>query len=177
MDPLWRNIFRSKPGEDSLAHFLKHLAIFAELSPQALRTLEEVTHSRSYRTNETVFEEGDPGTGMYMIRSGSVSIYAKDVQNQEYELTRLTVGDFFGETTLTAPAPRSATARTNEPTELIGFFRSDLLGLIEKKPGVANSILLGLTRVVSERMQAASLEIRRLHLQGHTSPAAGKADT
>lgn len=177
MDPLWSNIFRKKPDEDSLAYFLKHLVIFSELTPQALKRLEEITHTRSYRANETVFEEGDPGTGMYMIRSGSVSIYAKDSQNQDYEVSRLTTGDFFGETTLTAPAPRSATARTNEPTELIGLFRSDLLTLIEKNPGVANGILLGLTRVVSERMQAASLEIRRLHLHTSHPPAAEKAET
>lgn len=177
MDPLWSNIFRKKPDEDSLAYFLKHLAIFSELTPGELKLLEEITHKRSYRANETIFEEGDPGTGMYMIRSGSVTIYAKDALGQDYELTRLASGDFFGETTLTAPAPRSATARTNEQSELIGFFRSDLLGLTETKPAVANSVLLGLTRVVSERLQAASLEIRRLHQQGGHPPATEKGGT
>lgn len=176
MDPLWSNIFRRKLDEDSLAHFLKNLAIFAGLTPNELRLVEGLTHKRSYRAHETVFEEGEPGTGMYMIRSGSVTIYAKDTQNQEYELTRLAAGDFFGETTLTAPAPRGATARTNEPAELVGLFRADLLNLMATKPEVASNILLGLTRVLSERLQAASLEIRRLHHQAGQPITTGKVE-
>ena len=165
MDPLWNNIFRKKLSEDSLAYFLKHLPIFLELSPRALRMLEDIVHIRNYDANETVFEEGDPGSGMYMIRSGMVKIYARDQTGAENELAHLSSGDFFGETTLTAPAPRSASARTTETTELVGLFRADILELAERHPSISSSILFGLTRVVSERLQAASLEIRRLQNQ------------
>lgn len=172
MDPLWNNIFRKKHDEESLAYFLKNLAIFSELSPRALSSLEKLVHIRNYKAHEIIFEEGDPGSGMYMIRSGSVQIFALDQHAAEDELARLTPGDFFGETTLTAPAPRSASARTMEATELVGLFRADILELAERKPAVSSSILLGLTRVVSERLQAASLEIRRLRNQSgeHISP-------
>lgn len=172
MDPLWNNIFRKKQDKDSLAYFLKHLAIFSELSPRALAILEDLVHVRNYKAHETIFEEGDPGSGMYMIRTGMVEIYAKGQNGDEDELARLCPGDFFGETTLTAPAPRSASARTIEVTELVGLFRADILELAEKHPAISSSILLGLTRVVSERLQAASLEIRRLQNQTgeHVSP-------
>lgn len=165
MDPLWSNIFRKKLEEDSLAFFLKHLPIFAELSPRALGILEGIVHVRSYKANETIFEEGDPGSGMYMIRSGAVKIFARDRRGAEDELAALAKGDFFGETTLTAPAPRSASARTLEATELVGLFRADILELAEKHPNVSSSIFHGLTRVISERLQAASQEIRRLQRQ------------
>lgn len=165
MDPLWTNIFRKKLEEDSLAYFLKHLPIFSELSPRSLAILEDLVHVRNYKDHETVFEEGDPGSGMYMIRSGVVKIYARNQNGDEEELARLTAGDFFGETTLTAPAPRSATARTLESTELVGLFRADVLNLSERHPAISNRILMGLTRVVSERLQAASQEIRRLKNQ------------
>ncbi len=172
MDPLWNNIFRKKLDEESLAYFLKHLPIFAELSPRALTILERVVHVRNYQAHETIFEEGDPGSGMYMIRNGKVKIFARDKNDAEDELACLAQGDFFGETTLTAPAPRSASARTLENTELIGLFRADILELAEKHPSVSSSIFLGLTRVVSERLQAASHEIRRLQkvLGDHTPP-------
>jgi CRP-like cAMP-binding protein len=49
-----------------------------------------------------------------------------------------------------------------EATELVGLFRADILELAERKPSISSSILLGLTRIVSERLQAASQEIRRL---------------
>jgi CRP-like cAMP-binding protein len=165
MDPLWNNIFRKKLDEESLSFFLKHLPIFSELSPRALSSLEKIVHVRNYKAHETIFEAGDPGSGMYMIRSGSVQIYAEDQNGVDEELARLNPGDFFGETTLTAPAPRSASARTLETTELVGLFRADIIELAERNPSVSSSILLGLTRVVSERLQAASHEIRRLRNQ------------
>ena len=172
MDPLWNNIFRKKLDEESLTYFLKHLPIFSELTPRSLAVVEELIHVRNYKAHETIFEEGDPGSGMYMIRSGSVQIYAKNENGVEDELARLTPSDFFGETTLTAPAPRSAFARTLEATELVGLFRADILELAERRPSISSNILLGLTRVVSERLQAASLEIRRLQNQlgEHVSP-------
>ena len=163
MDPLWNNIFRKKHDEDSLAYFLNNLPMFAELNGRELNVLEKMVHVRNYGVSEVVFEEGDPGTGMYMIRSGGVSILAKNQQGTDDELALLGPGDFFGETTLTAPAPRSATARTTEQTELIGLFRADLLELIERQPTLTSRILIGLTRIVSERLQTASQEIRNLN--------------
>lgn len=171
MDPLWSNIFYKKLDEESLAYFLKHLPIFSELSPRALKMLEDIVHVRNYKAHETVFEENDPGSGMYMIRSGAVEIYAMREDGTEEDLVRLGAGDFFGETTLTAPAPRTASARTLENTELVGLFRADILELMERKPAVTSSIFLGLTRVVSERLQAASLEIRRLQKQIGEEPS------
>ena len=163
MDPLWNNIFRKKHDEDSLAYFLNNLPMFAELNGRELNLLEKMVHVRNYRAAELVFEEGDPGTGMYMIRSGGVSIYAKNQQGTEEDLAALGPGDFFGETTLTAPAPRSASARTTEQTELIGLFRADLLEMVERQPTLTSRILIGLTRIISERLQTASLEIRNLN--------------
>ncbi|HKL26730.1 MAG TPA: cyclic nucleotide-binding domain-containing protein [Desulfuromonadales bacterium] len=172
MDPIWSNIFRKTPEQDSLAYFLGHLPFFAELTAKEIAFLENLVHSRTYRAHEIVFEEGDPGSGMYMIRSGSVVIFSRDSQGKEDELARLGPGDFFGETTLTAPVQRSASARTLEATELVGLFRADLLEAIESNPKTASNILFGLTRIVSERLQAASIEIRRLQgmLGGHATP-------
>ena len=163
MDPLWNNIFRKKHDEDSLAYFLNNLPMFAELNGRELNVLEKMVHVRNYGVSEIVFEEGDPGTGMYMIRNGGVSILAKNQQGTDDELALLGPGDFFGETTLTAPAPRSATARTTEQTELIGLFRADLLEMVERQPTLTSRILIGLTRIVSERLQTASQEIRNLN--------------
>ncbi|BCR06032.1 hypothetical protein DESUT3_31010 [Desulfuromonas versatilis] len=176
MNPIWSNIFRKKPDEDSLAFFLGTVPVFAELGKRELVFLESLVHIRRYAPKEVVFEEGDPGSGMYVIRSGRVGIYARGPQGTEDELAVLGPGDFFGETTLTAPATRTAIARTLDTTELVGLFRADLLETAQKHPNIANAILLGLTRVVSERLQAAGQEIHRLKSQlgGLPQPAADK---
>jgi len=162
VNPIWSNIFHKTPEKDSLAYYLGQLPMFSELTPREINFLENLVHVRSYRSNEIIFEESDPGSGMYMVRTGSVVIFSRTQQGKEHELANLGPGDFFGETTLTSPAIRSASARTKEATELVGLFRSDLLEATEENPQASCSLLLGLTRVMSERLQAAGLEIRRL---------------
>ncbi len=162
MNPLWSNIFRKKTEEDSLAHFLRTLAVFADLGRRELNFIETLVHPRHYAPAETLFEEGDPGTGMYAIRSGRVSIFVRKPDGQKEQLALLGPGDFFGESTLLAPARRTASARTLENTELIGLFRADLLEATQKHPAVTNTILIGLARTLSERLQAAEIELRQL---------------
>lgn len=162
MNSLWNNIFRSKIDEESLAGFLAKIPVFTELEKRDLGYLETLIHVRNYTAQETVFEQSDPGSGMYIIRTGHVVIFTRDSHDREEELAILGPGDFFGETTLASPAPRTVSARTTEGTELLGLFRSDLLATATKHPEMANRILFGLTKMISERLQAATLEIRGL---------------
>ncbi len=153
MNPFWQNIFRKRPEDESVAAFLGSTPLFAELDPRGLSTLEGRAHSRRYKRNETIFEEGDPGTGIYLVRSGRVRIFSRSGEKNERELASLGPGDFFGENTLLAPAPRTASAHAQENSELIGLFRADLLDILRKHPSLGNKILLGLARVLSERLQ------------------------
>ncbi|MBE0596054.1 MAG: cyclic nucleotide-binding domain-containing protein, partial [Desulfuromonadales bacterium] len=114
MNPIWSNIFR-KREEDTLAWFLGNVPIFSELKGRDLAFLEALVHIRRYAHGEIVFEEGDPGSGMYVIRSGAVQVFTR-----ETDIALLGPGDFFGETTLTAPTTRTASVRAMEKTELIG---------------------------------------------------------
>ncbi|SDD77900.1 cyclic nucleotide-binding domain-containing protein [Desulfuromonas thiophila] len=173
MRPQWSALFRTKPEEESLALFLARVPVFSALKKRDLPYLERLIHLRRYQSEETVYEQGDPGSGMYIIRSGRVSLFTRDARNRKEELTVLGPGDFFGETTLAAPAARMVSAATLENAELIGLFRSDLLATADTHPDIANRILLGLTMVISERLQAATLELRRLN--SLTAPATSEA--
>ena len=52
--------------------------------------------------------------------------------------------------------PRSAQAEANSPTNLIGFFRTDLMSLISRFPQMGNKILLNLAKVLAERLREAN---------------------
>jgi len=162
LNPLWNSIFRRKPDEESLGYFLAASPLFADLSPRDLQLLEKLVHLRGYDAREMVFSEGDPGSGIYLIRSGRVMIFSHDRQGREEVFALLGPGDMFGETTLAAPSMRTASARTLEKSELIALFRADLLETMQKRPALANKLLLGLTRLMSDRLQAAGQELRRL---------------
>jgi CRP-like cAMP-binding protein len=174
---LWSNIFRKKPEEESLAFFLGMVPVFSELEGRELTFLESLVHIRRYSSRESVFEEGDTGSGMYVIRTGKVEIFLRDAEGREEPLALLGPGDFFGETTLTAPTSRTASARTLESAELLGLFRADLLETVQRNPGIASKILLGLTRIISERLQATGQEIRRLQAAAAASAAPTGTDS
>ena len=72
----------------------------------------------------TLFEQGDPGDNFYIIFSGKVAVYSRkanevaDTFDYTY-ICDLKEGSSFGELSLIYGAPRAATIRTVEPTDLI----------------------------------------------------------
>ena len=72
----------------------------------------------------TLFEQGDQGDNFYIIFSGKVSVFSRkpnpisDTFDYTY-ICDLKEGDSFGELSLIYGAPRAATIRTIEPTDLI----------------------------------------------------------
>jgi len=173
VNPFWSNIFR-KPGyEGTLAYFLGTVPAFSALGRRELNHLETLIHLRNYYPGETIFSEGDIGSGMYIIRSGAVRIDMKNEVGENKTQASLEPGDFFGEIALTTPMPRIATATATEQTVLAGLFRSDVLDAVRKHPAIASKILLGLNRVLSERLQHAGL---RLHALSYAHLAAPHED-
>ena len=162
MNPLWNNIFHKKLEEESIAYFLGSVPIFSDLGKRSRIHLESLMHLRTYKADEVIFEAGDPGSGMYVIRSGAVQIFNRSNKNGDIELARLGQKGFFGETTLAAPSKRSASARTLEPTVLIGLFRADINELAKSNPAVAYKIMLSLSRVIGERLHFADRKLTDL---------------
>ncbi len=128
--------------------------LFTELSTRERHYLAEFIHVRHYEAGETVYSEGDVGSGLYLIRSGQVRLSVEPPEGESVELARLEPGDFFGETALCEATTRLTTATAVETSELLGLFRSDLLQLIQNRPGTSNKILYGLSQVLSRRIKA-----------------------
>lgn len=165
MNPLWSNILHKKLEEQSIAYFLGSVSIFSDLGKRSRLQLESLMHLRTYKTGEVIFEMGDPGSGMYVIRSGAVQIFNRSVNNEEIGLASLSQKDFFGETTLAAPSKRTASARASEPTVLIGLFRADINELAKRNPAVAYKIMLSLSRVIGERLHFSDQALNDLRMQ------------
>ena len=65
-----------------------------------------------------MFKEGDQGTEMYIIQSGTVEIF-NDTPRGRVTLAVMEKGDFFGEMALLDGAPHMAAAEATEDVELI----------------------------------------------------------
>lgn len=155
-ESLWKNMFAGRMvRKGSPEDILRSVPAFAHLSVRELKEVAEICHYRDYRSGETVFAQGDPGLGMYIVQEGKIGIVMNDRDGRTRELSVLSVGDFFGEMGLVDESPRSATALCRTDCRLIGFFRPDLFELIEKDPRLGIKIVLKLAEIVAERLRNA----------------------
>jgi CRP/FNR family transcriptional regulator, cyclic AMP receptor protein len=140
-------------AEHKLAEIFKvmqAMPIFQNLSRRELSAVLRILHEREYQVDEVIFRENEPGLGMYIIETGKVAILS---EAGKLQLTELSGGDFFGEISLLDAAPRSATAIARSACRIFGFFQPDLYGLIERNPALGIKIILGLSRLVCERLR------------------------
>jgi CRP-like cAMP-binding protein len=160
---MWGNIFRkTEETQASIYSVLAKIPIFSDLTKRELKAIERILHHRTYQAEEVIFKEGDPGVGMYIIESGHVNI---TIGSDEKLLAVLANGDFFGEIALLSDTPRTATAIAAIDTQLLGFFRSDLFGLLETNPRMGNKILHRLAQMIADRLRFSNLENQQLKLK------------
>ena len=152
----------------SPTQFLEKQALFSTLSPRELRVVERLIHSRSYFPGEIIFKPGS-SIGMYMILKGSVDIFFETDQEQR-PLSRLGEGDFLGELSLIQEKGYQKTfAKAAEPTELLGFFRPEMMSLIEKYPKIGVKILIQMAGILGSRLQKAGEALAQIPNQAARS--------
>jgi CRP/FNR family cyclic AMP-dependent transcriptional regulator len=163
---LWENFFRNRKKEDdSLEKLLSGVPIFSQLTSRELRQVGTIVHRRQYASGEFVFTQGDPGLGMYVIENGKVEIIFCEDAGTEKKLAMLTNGDFFGELSLLDESPRSATAVARTGSKIIGFFRPDLIDLLERSPKLGTKILLKLGEVIGTRLRVTNEQVGKLNTE------------
>ena len=158
MKAIYNNYFRKSDKSDPVLKALESDPIFDNLLDRELSEVARLTHERTYKKDEHVFKQNAPAEGMYVILDGSVEI--KDPDSGTI-FASLNAGDFFGELALLDEEPRSASAHATQPARLIGFFRTDLLTLIQRSPELGNKILLNLSRVLGERLRKTNEELAK----------------
>jgi CRP/FNR family cyclic AMP-dependent transcriptional regulator len=170
MDKLWENIFNFRQKKmDEIDNILLHIPVFQDLHKHELTVIKRILHQREYRDSEVIFKEGDVGLGMYIIVKGAVEIICG---SEDHKLTELDEGDFFGELALLDDAPRTATAVAKTPTELLCFFKPELLDIISRNPKTGSKILFKLAWTIGERLKSTNEqlnELKCLHKQAQSA--------
>lgn len=156
MNSLWGNIFNSAQKDNKVRNILKKIPVFEDLNNRDLAAIERILHRREYRNDETIFLQGDPGMGMYIIESGTVSIVGGTTSNVFAELQD---GEFFGELALFDDSPRTATAVAKTPSKVLCFLQPDLFDLIDRNPRLGVKILLRLARTIGERLRKCNEQV------------------
>ncbi|OZC01603.1 cyclic nucleotide-binding domain-containing protein [Rubricoccus marinus] len=157
MQSLWKSLLGGPNTTET--DVLQNIPLFEELSSRELDAIRRLLHRREYVAGESIFVQGEPGLGMYIIERGAVSIQSEPSGR---ELVELTDGDFFGEIALLNEVIRTATARAKTDCTLLSLFQPDLLGLLDRNSRLGVKVLLALARLVGLRLVEVSDEVEEL---------------
>jgi CRP-like cAMP-binding protein len=144
-----------RPGVGNDLKHLKALPLFSDLSVRDLKIVQGVLHEREYLAGEVIFDEGDDGNALYIVRTGRVLICRQG--RPENPIAEIGAGGFFGELALLDSAPRAAQARALDPCRLAVFFGSDFLSLLETETKLSNRVLFQFARHLGRRLRGTVL--------------------
>lgn len=122
--------------------FLSKIPLFKFLPEEDHVSLVSLWKVRTLKAGEILFRKGEPGSSMFVIDAGEVEIVLPvDPPVNEVQLSVLKEGEFFGELSLFADTPRTATARAITDTSLVEMQRGDFITLAMERPSIGVSML------------------------------------
>jgi CRP/FNR family transcriptional regulator, cyclic AMP receptor protein len=151
---------------------LRKVPLFTELSDGELTRISQFAIPRSFPRETRVFHEGDPGNACYIVRTGSCRVTREHPDGRAITLANLGPGAIFGELAMLDGEARSASVEATEDTELLALPASDMRFLIREHPGMAEKLVVALTR----RLREANERIARQSFQTVPSRVAGVLD-
>ncbi len=104
---------------------LKTINIFAGLSDDELEQIGEYIAERELPKGAVLYEQGEPGDALYIVRAGRLKATVRDAAGRERVLALYGPGDFFGELALISAQPRTATVTAVTDCSLLVLKRED----------------------------------------------------
>jgi uncharacterized membrane protein len=143
------------------AELLTEVSFFEFLNADDRQALAEVIDHVSLEEGYVLFEVGEPGDELYVVRDGEIELFIKDIVGQKIVLSTARAGDIFGELALLDDEPRSATAVALAPTSLLVLDRGDLSLLFRKKPDAALAMLAALSSMTRKADRLLQTRVSR----------------
>ncbi len=143
--------------------------LFNGLPPDQIDRIVGIVIARRYNRGETIFFEGDEGTGFYVVETGKVKVYKMSLSGKEQILHIFGPGEPFGEVPVFHGQPFPATAEALTVSALIFFPRDKFIQLLHQTPSIA----LNMLAVLSMRLRRFATQIENLSLKEVPARLAG----
>lgn len=123
--------------------------IFELMDEEEREALAKLMDTHNFKQGEMIFEVGDPGAEIFIVRSGRVEIYVETPDGEKVVLGENEHGDVIGELSFLDGGPRTATAVAVEDAQMLALHRDRLQEFIDEHPHAA----LDLLTVVGRRLR------------------------
>ena len=161
---LWSNIFSKVKSRQNIPNgdLLKLCPLFSSLNFKELKMISSLIYERNYQKDEFLFEKGQPGTAVFIVKSGLIKVTTPAVKKDEVELAIIEEKGFLGELALLDDTARPASAKAVEKTTVLAFYREDLGRLMETYPLIASKIMRELALVIGQRLRQLNEQLIRV---------------
>jgi small-conductance mechanosensitive channel/CRP-like cAMP-binding protein len=143
---------KPKPGRDgdggAIVERLAAVDIFAPLSSEETGMLAQAATSHVFAPGETVIRAGDPGSSMFVVHKGRVTVQVSE-NGRPRTVATLSDGAFFGEMALFTGEPRTANVVALEETEVFEIGHAAMKRVFDTNPDLVES----LSHIIAERRQ------------------------
>jgi CRP/FNR family transcriptional regulator len=126
-----------------------HLWIFQNLEAEEVEALSRRALRKKSKTGQTLFLQGDPADGMFLIKGGRVKLSKVLEDGTELTLDIRKAGDFVGENMFSEEVHYPVSAYCLEDTLTCGFSRSQFEQLVLQHPKVGLQIIKNLSERIS----------------------------
>lgn len=142
------------PIDASIVAEIEHLR---DLAPAEQSALAERIELLAYKAGHMIFNYGDPGHALYIVRAGEVEIFVKNDQGEKIVLEVAQPGDVFGEVSLIDEGPRTAWVAAVTEAEVLRLDREHFEDYVRLYTPAA----LNLLSVIARRLRKSDEMIRR----------------
>jgi putative ABC transport system ATP-binding protein len=121
-----------------------------QLRHRHMLEFSKIATEHVYQPGQSIIVRDQPVDHFFMIRKGQVDVVLLDEKNQEYTVSTLGKGEFFGEVELLHGGKSIANVRAggSQPVEVVIIPRADFMRVINESPITAEAI----GKIVQERL-------------------------
>jgi CRP/FNR family transcriptional regulator len=123
------------------ARRLAQLPLFAGLDDVVMEELGRRSRRRSFAAGETIFSEGEPPKGLYVLESGWVRVVKSSAQGREQVLQFVGSGEMFNTVAVFSSGVNPATAIALEPSDVTVLAREAVLEMLLSDPNFSLRVL------------------------------------
>ncbi len=146
----------------NLNDLLPQIPILATLEADELAAVKEILERKVLPEHATVFAEGDPGDGLYIVAVGAVKIVKRIDHQNEKVLAGMVEKSFFGEMALLDGKPRSAAAVTTRASVLLKVPNTRFNAFMQTHPFAALKIVSQIACYLSIRLRDTNIRLAEL---------------
>ncbi|HET6702292.1 MAG TPA: FAD-dependent oxidoreductase [Gemmatimonadaceae bacterium] len=155
----------TSPGSSIASALLTDLDIFSDFSIEDVSQMLAAATRCDLPKGRMLFREGDPGDSCFILIRGHVDVTVK-VRQQRHLLAQLSPGTIFGQVSLIAGEPRSATCTIRRDALLAQLDRDACEKLLSTQAPVALKFLAALNRGLTEALRIADRRLMQLNDEG-----------